>query len=307
MVTHRLAEVQDVCDRVLVLRDGQLVHEAGKGEMAPRDLIHHMVWRPGAHRVSSAEVRHEAIASATPVAQTQGEAALELVNLVGSGLKASTLRLRPGEIVGVVGRRDGGARALLRLVSGIDTPISGHVFVDGVRLPSVRHPRFALRHGITYLSSDRDIEGGIASMSVRENLTLPTAGRYWRRRSAERRDAREMIDLLDIRPADLNALFGRLSGGNQQKVLLGRWLLMPPRVLVLDDPTSGVDPTTRERIFETLRRLSDAGVAILFGSTEPEQLVRLCSRVLVMRDGVIAEELSGPNLETETISLASLE
>jgi ribose transport system ATP-binding protein len=136
---------------------------------------------------------------------------------------------------------------------------------------------------------------------LRENIVLPDAGAYWHRGAAERSAVERVLDRLDVRPHAPGALFGSLSGGNQQRVLLGKWLLTGPSVLVLDDPTSGVDPGARETIFTILREAADAGLAVLLFSTELDQLASMCSRVLVLKDGLVATELTGPDLTRESV------
>ena len=204
----------------------------------------------------------------------------------------------------MTGRAGGGAAELLRLLGGIETPTAGLVEVDGE--PAViRDPRAAIDLGIFYISANRLTEGGVPTLSVAENLTLPRTERYGFGTRRARADVERMMGMLDVRPSDPDVPFGSLSGGNQQKVLLGRWLLLEPRVLLLDDPTVGVDPQTRQTIFETLDLLAARGTAIVLRSSEPEQLARACSRVLVIRDGRIAGELTGDDVNTEEISLVT--
>ena len=136
----------------------------------------------------------------------------------------------------------------------------------------------------------------------RENVILPQVGRFWHRRNGRAGHPGRLIADLDIRPPDPQAIFGKLSGGNQQKALLGKWLLMQPAVLVLDDPTSGVDPGARETMFAILRDAAEQGVAILFFSTEPEQLAAMCTRVLILKHGSVAAELTGAAIDRESIS-----
>ena len=169
-------------------------------------------------------------------------------------------------------------------------------------LPRRGDPRASIGAGLAVLPADRLRSGGIASLPVADNIALPDVDRYFLRPARERAMVEDVIDRFDVRPPLRQTLFGRLSGGNQQKALLGKWLHLNPSVLVLDDPTSGVDPGAREKIFDILREAAANGIGILFFSTEPEQLAALCSRVLVLRDGVVAAELTGGDLKHETIS-----
>jgi ABC-type sugar transport system ATPase subunit len=156
--------------------------------------------------------------------------------------------------------------------------------------------------GIVLLPGDRAHDGGVRTLSLGENLMLPAFDRYWGRNDRERLVVRRLIADFDVRPPRPQAVFGTLSGGNQQKALLAKWLHLRPAVLVLDDPTSGVDPGARQTIFELLRDAASEGLGILFFSTEPEQLASMCSRVLILRDGVIAGSLAGAELSHQAIS-----
>lgn len=151
------------------------------------------------------------------------------------------------------------------------------------------------------IPADRLHSGGVASLSVEENVVLPSASRYWHRSSLKRRVVQGVIEAFDVRPAERGRLFRTLSGGNQQKVLLGKWLVMRPSVVVLDDPTYGVDPAARETIFEGIVDAAANGVAVLFLSTEPEQLARISSRVLAVHDGHVVREISGEDLSIDQL------
>jgi ABC-type sugar transport system ATPase subunit len=297
MVTHRLQEVRDCCDRTIVLRDGVVVERRTRSDFDERAVVNAMVGEGDGVVAGGAAVARSGPAAAAT-------AALTVRGLRGPGVAGVDLRVDAGEILGVTGRSGGGASELLRAVAGMEPRTAGEV-VLGDGPPLRRGTRAAVEHGVVYLSADRLSEGGVASMTVGENLVLPRIERYGLFGRGKAADIERMIALLDIRPADPDARFGTLSGGNQQKVLLARWLLLEPRLLVLDDPTAGVDPGTRERLFELLRRLADDGLGVLLRSTEPEQLARLCRRVLVMRDGAVARTLDAERVNTEEISLAT--
>ncbi len=303
MVTHRLTEVHDHCDRITVLRDGSVVDERLAAEFDDRAIVHAM---------AGASAENGATQPVRPGSGTHDDIRLgmgqrpllRVEGLRGAGVDGVDLQIKAGEILGVAGRADGGAAQLLRLVAGMDLRRGGRlVSADGTVIGD--GPRGALAAGIVYLSSDRLSEGGVLSMSVAENLVLPRIERFGVLGRGKGEAVARMMKLLDIRPADPGANFGTLSGGNQQKVLLGRWLLLEPRLLVLDDPTAGVDPATRERLFGLVADLSADGVAVLIRSTEPDQLARLCHRVVVMRDGSIVGSLTGELVNPEEISLAT--
>jgi ABC-type sugar transport system ATPase subunit len=190
---------------------------------------------------------------------------------------------------------------LPRLLSGDLRWTSGRLDVREHSFRSSPHPRDLIRAGITTIQADRLRAGGVPSLTVRENIVLPALRRYWHRGALRRRVVDSVIEAFDVRPPRPDAIFGSLSGGNQQKVLLGKWLLLRPSVLVLGDPTYGVDPAAREAIFEAVQHAAERGVSVLFFSTEPEQLIRVCTRVLVLRSGKVAADLDGSDLTLENV------
>jgi ABC-type sugar transport system ATPase subunit len=182
--------------------------------------------------------------------------------------------------------------------------VTGSVEIAGIELEP-GSPRSAILQGVYYLSSDRFNEGGVPLMTVAENMLLPRVERYGVRRRGAAADIERYMKKLTVNPDDPHAPFASLSGGNQQKVLLARWLLVSPRVMLLDDPTAGVDPRTREVIFEQLKALAREGACIILRSSEPEHLARLCDRVLVVQDGRIVDQLEGADLTIEGVTHAT--
>ena len=202
----------------------------------------------------------------------------------------------------MAGLVDGGIAELPQVLGGLVSRAGGEIRVSGEPLAIEMRPAEAIEAGLAVLPADRLRNGGIANLSVSDNVILPQVDRFWGRAGHEPTLLDNVISVLDVRPPSARVLFGKLSGGNQQKSLLGKWLLLKPSVLVLDDPTSGVDPGAREKIFEVLHDAAREGVAILLFSTEPEQLASICGRVLILRQGQIAAELMGQKLSRETIS-----
>ncbi|WP_086723363.1 sugar ABC transporter ATP-binding protein [Streptomyces carpinensis] len=296
MVTHRLPEVREYCDRTLVLRDGDLVSALERESFSESAVIHAMV--------GDEEQRVAADARQASATVPERSAALIATGLQGQGVTSASFHVRPGEILGVTGRAGEGASELLRIIGGLEPATRGSVSVRGREL-RLRTPRDAVSAGIFYLSPDRLSEGGVPTMTVHDNIVLPMVERYGLARRKAAADVAAMMDKLSIRPKDARTPFGSLSGGNQQKVLLARWLLLQPTVLVLDDPTAGVDPNTREIMFAILHELAAAGVSVLLRSTEPEHLARFCDRVIVMQGGRDAVQLQGAELTTEEISRAT--
>jgi len=322
MVTHRLAELQDRADSVTVLRDGRVVHTAPAGQADNRTLIDLMVGDQALQRMTAAAAAAAAggggvsrLWAAAETADTKRAASvqcsgsadkteivLQARNLAGQFMRDVSFDMRRGEIVGVAGLIESGVNELPKILGGMSTRKSGRLTVRGREVPLSATPRELIEAGVTLLPVDRLRSGGIASLSLTENALLPALSRYWHSNKREERVMGQLIKELDVRPPRPTALFGQLSGGNQQKVLLAKWLLLRPTVLVLEDPTSGVDPNARATMFEILRDAAAEGVSILFFSTEPEQLAGMCSRILILRNGVVAKELSGDELDQGVIS-----
>ncbi len=299
MVTHRLAELSGRADRMTILRDGRRVFVGAVGSINDDVIVRHMV---GDSRRAAPAAAVGAGHSGPAIAAPSDEAILTIDRLTVDRLAGLSLRLHKGEILGVAGLAESGIGELPQVLSGAIGFREGSVSVKGRPLSRRGNPKATIEAGIAVLPADRLRLGGIATLSIAENIALPDVDRYFMQPARERSMVSQAIADFDVRPAASDMLFGQLSGGNQQKALLGKWLHLRPSVLVLDDPTSGVDPGAREKIFEILRRAAGDGIGILFFSTEPEQLAALCSRVVVLHDGVIATELTGENLNHETIS-----
>lgn len=306
MVTHRLAEVHHLATHVTVLRSGRVVQQGDAADAADDFLVAQMV---GVQSPAGAPTdgRSPTTGGASSELWRKGHRAasstvLEVEHLAGDLVADASFSVQAGEIVGIAGRPDCGINELPLLVSGGKPRRAGTVRVNGREIPRRASPRDFVRAGVALLPADRLRSGGVGSLSIRDNVVLPDARRYWHRRGEERAAVRRLITHLDVRPPSESALFGSLSGGNQQKVLLGKWLLMGPSVLVLDDPTSGVDPGARETIFSILRQAAGNGLTVLLFSTEPEQLSAMSSRILVLRDGRIATELEGDDINLHTVT-----
>ncbi|WP_086561277.1 ATP-binding cassette domain-containing protein [Streptomyces africanus] len=323
-VTHRLAELA-FADRVSVLDAGRVVIEGPASKVERSEIVRVMrgaapATRPAGDTSAMTEEDHarggigiaalwrrEAGGSgAGPPPQPRTGPVLRVRDLRGNDVDGLDLDLAPGEIVGVIGVRGSGLEELPRLLTGAEQRRGGTIEVAGRRLPATLPPRVAIRHGLVFLPADRLREGGIHNLSVTENLILPEARTFWHRRAQMRTAVRQVVSYLDVRPTDPSTVFGRLSGGNQQKVVLGRLLRMRPRVLVLADPTYGVDPAAREVMFDAIRDAGASGIAVLMTSTEPEQMAGLCDRVLVLRDGRVAEEISGSTMTAENLMTKAL-
>jgi ABC-type sugar transport system ATPase subunit len=308
MVTHRLAEVRSKASRMTVLRDGKVAYVGSPAETDDDAIIAVMVGSSEVERAATpprtsvlggfwSDFRVRAQATRGP-----GEPLMEVEGLAGEQLADVSFTLHVGEILGLAGLKEAGIGELPLILGGARPRRAGRISVAGHEFAASGGPGASVAAGIVLLPGDRAHDGGVRTLSLGENIMLPAFDRYWGRNDRERSVVDRLIADFDVRPPRPRALFGTLSGGNQQKALLAKWLHLRPAVLVLDDPTSGVDPGARQKIFELLRDAASEGLGILFFSTEPEQLAAACSRVLILKDGVIAGSLSGGELSHQAIS-----
>ncbi len=290
-VSHFLDQVYELSDRMTVLRNGRFVGEFRTDELPRRQLVSHMIGRASEALASIEDTARRTIAP-------HSSRETPLLTAVGLGKDGSVrpfdLALYPGEIVGFAGLLGSGRTEAARLLTGADRPDEGEVTVSGsaTRLGS---PRAGLQRGIALSTEDRKKEGIVADLTVRENIALALqAGRgTWRR--IPRRELDELVQkyvvALNINPPNPNALIRNLSGGNQQKVLLARWLATSPRLLVLDEPTRGIDIGAKAEIQKLVADLAADGMSVVFISSELEEVLRLSQRIVVLRDREKVAEL----------------
>ncbi|WP_223165681.1 sugar ABC transporter ATP-binding protein [Lentzea indica] len=288
-VSHFLDQVYEISDRMTVLRNGTLVGEHLTKDLDRRALISAMIGRE-LGTLEAIEDASERLSASGPV----------LVHAEGLGRRGAIapfdLEIRAGEVVGLAGLLGSGRTELARLLFGADKADSGRLLVDGTPV-HLRGPRSAIAAGIAFCSEDRKGEGLVADLSIRDNLVLAMqAARGWSRpvpRKLKDQLVEKYLAALDIRPANPDALVRTLSGGNQQKVLLARWLVTEPRLLILDEPTRGIDIGAKAQIQQLVTTLAAEGTAVLFISAELEEVVRIATRIVVLRDRHKIAELDG--------------
>jgi galactofuranose transport system ATP-binding protein len=282
-VSHRLDEIEALCDAVTVLRDGRVVLElAGGGSRAALvEALAATARRPGGG----------------PREAGPGRVLLNVRKVHGERLRDVSLAARAGEIVGLAGLAGSGARELLLTIAGAVPFAGGTISVADRRLPS-GSPTGSVAAGVAYLPGDRSLSA-FPSHSVRHNVTLAAIGRVARlaviRRSSERSLVAELLDRVALN-ADPEAPISSLSGGNQQRAVVARWIATGARVLLLDDPTAGVDVATRPELHRRIAQLRDDGAAVLLVSTDVEELVELCDRVVSFDRGSVTGELTAAQL-----------
>jgi len=298
LISHYLDEVLAVCDTVTVMRNGRIVRTAPAANETEQSLVNAMVGR-------DVSLEYPPKTPPPPDAPT----VLEVRGLSRRGaIEDVSLSIRAGEIVGLAGLVGSGRTEVARAIFGADPVEGGEILLDGKPV-RVRGPRGASRLGIALLPESRKEQGLVMMRSVRENVTLSTlpefaaAGLVSRRR--ERARTQELGRDLAIRASSVDAPVSTLSGGNQQKVLFAKWLVRPPRVLIADEPTRGVDVGAKRQIHELIRELAARGMAVLLISSELEEVLGLSHRVLVMRRGRIAASYSSEEATMERVMAAA--
>jgi ribose transport system ATP-binding protein len=298
-ISHRLKEVEVIADRVTVLRDGR-----NAGELLRSDIRHEAMVRLMVGRELKQFFRRTHDPLTGP---SQGGAPV----FEGRGLRvdsrhdpAKSFLIRPGEIVGVAGLMGAGRTELAEAVFGVRPLVEGHVFLDG-RPIHVRGPAAAIAAGIFLVPEDRRLQGLVLPATVKENITLASLDRLsWLglvARLRERELARSMCTRLKVRTPGLDQPVALLSGGNQQKVVLAKWLCRTPRLLILDEPTRGIDVGAKTEIYALMDQLAAQGLGILMISSDLEEILGMSDRVLVMHQCALAGELAGADLSEEAI------
>ncbi|MET9001077.1 sugar ABC transporter ATP-binding protein [Amycolatopsis sp. Hca4] len=298
-VSHFIDQVFAIADRMTVLRNGKLIGEYKTVDITPVELVTRMIGK-------ELQVLEDLEDSGPSRAEVAGAPVLLAAEGLGrkGGVEPFDLAIHQGEVVGLAGLLGSGRTELARLLFGADHADSGSVQVDGATT-SLRTPRAGLDHKIAFLSENRKAEGLVEELTVRENIVLALqASRGWARPLSRRRQdeiAEKYIKALDIRPANPEALVGNLSGGNQQKVLLARWLITEPRLLILDEPTRGIDIGAKTEIQRLVTQLSGDGMAVVYISAELEEVLRLSHRVVVLRDRKVVAERENQALTADDI------
>ncbi len=304
-ITHRLEEIHKLADRITVLRDGKLIGTAPAAELSEKKLIQWMVGR----EIEEQFPRH------TP------QMSSEALAVDGFSVRPSSRAMRPlvdrvsfraarGEILGIGGLQGSGASELfLGLFGALPKRTAGRVTVDGKPV-RIRSPQDAIANGIALLTNDRKATGLIASMSVTANMCVANMRRLaphgWRSPRVESRVASEMGRALQLRAASLDMEVGELSGGNQQKVAIGKWLSTDPRILLLDEPTRGIDVGAKHEIYQLMNEWTAQGISILLVTSEMPELLAMSDRIIVMHRGIITAELARRDADAEKVLEAAM-
>jgi ribose transport system ATP-binding protein len=289
-ISHRLAEIQRLCDCLTVFRNGRNVGSSRVDSIAVPEIIRMMVGRTLADRFP-------------PKPQVSGDQGLSVKGLVSEKLKSVSFSVRRGEIVGLAGLIGAGKTELLRAIFGADLAAAGSCQLDSRKI-LIKSPRRAAALGFGYLPESRKEEGLVMVANNRVNISAASLDRLatpFLRLRQEKREAAGLMRRLDVRPGALNNLVANLSGGNQQKVVLARWLMTKAAILLFDEPTRGIDVGARYEIYSLMGELARNQCCILVASSDVEELVGICNRIIVLAKGRIVREFSGSEIDEEAV------
>ena len=294
-VSHRLDEVFELCDRATVLRDGKHVVTAATSDLSPADLVRHMVGRT--------------VSLFPKVESPVGDVLLEVDGLSrGDAFRDVSFSVRAGEILGFAGLVGAGRTEVARVLFGIDRADAGEIRLGG-RAVSFASPSAALAAGIAYVPEDRHQDGLVLDFPIASNVTLPILSRLFprlvMRTSTERAIGARYVDQLHIRATSVDQLASALSGGNQQKVVLGKWLASEPRVLILDEPTRGIDIGAKVEVHRIISELAASGLAIILISSDLPEVLAMSDRILVLHEGAVAAEIPRADATEESVMFAA--
>ncbi len=298
-ITHFIEQVYAVSDRITILRNGELVGSYETAQLPRVQLIAKMIGKAfDEFESSDKSVKGDAL-------QESRNAFLRVRGLGHKGsIHPFDLYVNKGEILGLVGLLGSGRTEVARTIFGIDKADSGEIQVDG-RTVKINNPADAIRYGLAYCSENRKTEGIIENLSVRENIIVALQAKLgWMKYITKKKQeeiSKKYIELLNIKTAGPEQIIKNLSGGNQQKVILARWLLTEPKLLILDEPTRGIDVGAKVEIQKLILSLAETGMAVVFISSELDESVRCSSRMAVLRDRVKIAEISGEEMEEKNI------
>jgi len=297
-ISHHIDEIMRVTDRVTILRDGKLVSTNATGELVAKEIVRRMVGR---------ELEHDKLRHGSEV----GEVALRVEGLSRGGkVRDVSFEVRRGEILGVAGLMGSGRTETMRLIFGADRADAGEVYLYGSEVPvEIRSPHEAVNNGIALVTEDRKEQGLLLELSTRKNISLtrlrPLCRFGWVNESKEKRVAAEYVEKLSVRCASVEQAVGNLSGGNQQKVVIAKWLYRDCEIIIFDEPTRGIDVGAKFEIYQMLDGLAKEGKAIIVVSSDLKELMAISDRIAVMSAGKMAAEFSRDDWSEEKIAAAA--
>jgi ABC-type sugar transport system ATPase subunit len=298
-VSHRLKEIFNICQEIVVFKDGKLVGKKDVTDVTEEDLISLMVGRKLGEVFNSLDRNTEI-----------GDVIFEVKKMSSHKIDDLSFTLRKGEILGFSGLVGAGRTELMRLIYGADKKRNGQIFLDGKEI-SVKEPYGALKKGISYCSEDRKLEGIIPFQSLKFNISIAVWKKIFKFRQfvnfrAERKFAKDRIAEFDIKSSGMDQKIYYLSGGNQQKAIVARFVSTQPKVLILDEPTKGIDVGAKSEMYKKICALTKKGISVIFISSELPEIIGMCDRVIVMSGGRITGELMSDELSEERLLSCAL-
>lgn len=292
-ISHRLSEVRDIADRVVCLRDGKVAGHLARAEISQDAMVRLMIGRDLAQLYTAPQA-----APGSPVLQLKGLTTAAFPD------RTIDLALRRGEILGLAGLIGAGRTSLAKALFGIDPSLAGEILLEGAEVV-IRNPSDAIGLGLYLVPEDRKRSALVLDMTIRENVSLADVARFarrgWVQREAEGVTARQELKRLKIKASGIETPVVTLSGGNQQKVVLAKWLSMRPRLIVFDEPTRGIDVGAKAEIYALMRGLADEGVGILMISSDLEEVLGVSDRITVMHEGRISGTLDRAAFSEEAV------
>lgn len=295
-ISHRMQDIFTICDDVTILRDGELIAECELNTINEEQLIELMVGRKLSEQYPHIN---------SPI----GETVLEVKNLSGHGVHNASFHLNKGEILGISGLMGAGRTELMKLIYGALHKTQGDIYLHQ-KLLSIRSPQDGLNNGIVYISEDRKGDGLVLGMTIKENMTLTALKQltehYSINHKKEKMTVNDFIDLFNIKTPSMNQTIGLLSGGNQQKVAIAKGLMTRPDVLILDEPTRGIDVGAKKEIYQLINKFKEEGMSIIIVSSDMPEIIGMSDRVLVMNNGEISAEFLRDEVTQEKLLTAAI-
>lgn len=290
-ISHRMEEIFAICDRITVMRDGKTVDTKPIPETNFEEVVKKMVGRELTDRFPKRN-------------STPGETVLEVKNLTGKDFRNVSFSIRSGEIVGVSGLMGAGRTEIMRGIFGLDSLESGEVILNGKKV-TIKNANQAVDLGIGFITEDRKDEGLVLDFSIKDNIMLPSLNSFAPKGLIKEKDEKDFVEMLikrlTVKTESSDTRVGDLSGGNQQKVVIAKWIGISPKVLILDEPTRGVDVGAKREIYQLMNELTDRGVAIIMVSSELPEVLGMSDRILVVHEGKITGELPKEDATQENI------
>lgn len=295
-ISHRMQDIFTICDDVTILRDGELIAECTLSSINEEQLIELMVGRKLSEQYPHID---------SPI----GEVVLEVKQLSGHGVNNASFHLNKGEILGISGLMGAGRTEMMKLIYGALHKTSGEIFLHQKQL-SIHSPQDGLNNGIVYISEDRKGDGLVLGMSIKENMTLTALKQLTEHFSInhkkEKMTVTDFIDLFNIKTPSMDQTIGLLSGGNQQKVAIAKGLMTRPDVLILDEPTRGIDVGAKKEIYQLINKFKEEGMSIIIVSSDMPEIIGMSDRVLVMNNGEISAEYLRADVTQEKLLTAAI-